>query len=832
LRVAFTEIDPLKRPVLLFLLFFVCPVLTVQGQTATITGIILDEEQRPLPDVHITSGPFGSFSDESGFYLIQVGSDKTISVHFTHVGHKSIVLENIILTTNETFSFSPVMKTNVVQVDGVVVSPTGERSIEGITTFPPETALDIPGANPGVENVLKLLPGVSSNNELSTQYAVRGGNYDENLVYINGIEVYRPFLIRSGQQEGLSFVNSSMVQNLEFSSGGFQSRYGDKLSSVLNITYKNPSRFGVLLEGSLLGASATVETISKDRSFSSVSGVRYRDNSLLLESQQTRANYNPRFTDLQTYLTWRLSTRFHLNFLGNLSRNVYRNEPITRQTNFGTIDNPQALVVFYEGQENNTYATEFGALKADFFVNDQLSLNFTSSLYHTIEEEYSDVIAQYELGPVNTDLESENLGELTSSRGVGAQFNRSRNDLDALIFNLGHRGKLAVESRVIEWGLKYSNEDFRDRIREAEFIDSTGFSIRPPRPEFVNNQPLEPFSAPLVAFEAISAQNEVNTNRISGFLQYSDLLKWGENDFYYNLGVRAQHWWVGGPQLSTSSHTIFSPRAQLAIKPDWKDDMLFRISGGVYQQPPFYRELRDQNGEVQPTVKAQRSYQLVLGHEYSFTLWNRAFKLTSEAYFKDMDRVNPYTLEDVRIRYAADNNAIAYAYGADVRLNGAFVPGTESWVSLGYLKTEENIDDRGYISRPTDQRLHVGILFQDYIPAIPSLRMYLNLVYNTGLPGGSPSYADPYEFQNRLRDYRRADLGISYIFVDAENRYPENHWLYRFKELVLGFEIFNLFNNQNAITNTWVRDVDSKQQFAVPNFMTSRVLNLKFSMRF
>ena len=804
----------------------------VQGQTATITGIILDEAQKPLQDVHVTSGSFGSFTDQTGFYILQVSSDKTIDIRFTHVGHKTVLLENIILTTNETFSFNAVMKTDVVQVDGVVVTPTGERSVKGITTFPPETALKIPGANPGVENVLKLLPGVSSNNELSTQYAVRGGNYDENLVYINGIEVYRPFLIRSGQQEGLSFVNSSMVQSLEFSSGGFQSRYGDKLSSVLDITYKNPSQFGVYIEGSLLGASGTVETISKDRSFSSVSGIRYRDNTLLLESQQTKANFNPSFTDLQTFLTWRLSNRFHLNFLGNLSRNLYRNEPITRQTNFGTINDPQALIVFYEGQENNTYTIEFGALKADYFINDRLTLNFTTSLYHTIEEEYSDVIAQYELGPVNTDLGGENLGEPTSTRGVGTQFNRSRNDLDALIFNLGHRGRLEYDGQALDWGIKFSYEDFRDRIRESEFIDSTGFSIRPPRPEFINNQPQEPFLAPLVPFESIFAQNEVNTNRISGFLQYSSLKKWGDHDLYYNIGIRAQLWWVGGADLSTSSHTIFSPRAQLSFKPAWQDDMLFRLSGGVYQQPPFYRELRDLAGEVQPTVKAQRSYQVVLGHEYSFTLWDRAFKLTSEAYFKDLDRVNPYTLEDVRIRYAANNNAIAYAYGADIRMNGAFVPGTESWVSLGYLKTEENIDGRGYISRPTDQRFHAAVLFQDYLPAIPSVRMYLNLVYNTGLPGGSPSYADPYDFQNRLRDYKRADLGISYIFVDAENRYPENHWLYRFKELVLGFEIFNLFNNQNAITNTWVRDVDSKQQFAVPNFMTSRVLNIKFSMRF
>ncbi|MGI9548042.1 MAG: TonB-dependent receptor, partial [Flavobacteriaceae bacterium] len=692
---------------------------------ATVTGIILDEENRPLSDVHITSGPFGTFSDTSGFYVLQLTSDKEISITFSHLGHKSVVVEHIILTTNETFAFNPVMKTDVIQVDGVVVTPTGERSLEGIVTLEPKTVLNIPGANAGVENVLKLLPGVSSNNELSTQYAVRGGNYDENLVYINGIEVYRPFLIRSGQQEGLSFVNSAMVQRLEFSSGGFQSGYGDKLSSVLDITYKNPSAFGLSLEGSLLGGSATLETISSNRSFSSVTGIRYRDNSLLLGSQQTEANYNPRFADAQTFLTYRFSNRIHLNFLGNLSLNEYRNEPLTRQTNFGTFSDPRALLVFYEGQENNTYTTELGALKADYFVNEELTLNLITSLYHTTEEEYSDVIAQYELGTIDTDLGGDTLGEVTSSRGVGTQFNRARNDLDAMIFNFEHRGKYAKDGKALEWGVKYVYEDIRDRIRESEFIDSLGFSIRPPRPEFSNNQPIEPFNAPIVPFEGISAQNEVNTNRVMGFLQFSQLKKWRNNDLYFNIGIRTQYWSVDGPDLNRSSAIILSPRIQIALKPDWQKDMLFRLAGGVYQQPPFYRELRDENGEVQTGVKAQRSYQFILGHEYSFNLWNRAFKLTSELYFKDLDQVNPYTLEDVRIRYAANNNAVAYAYGADFRMNGAFVPGTESWVSLGFLKTEENIDDRGYISRPTDQRLHVGILFQDYIPTIPNLRMYL-----------------------------------------------------------------------------------------------------------
>ena len=280
------------------------------------------------------------------------------------------------------------------------------------------------------------------------------------------------------------------------------------------------------------------------------------------------------------------------------------------------------------------------------------------------------------------------------------------------------------------------------------------------------------------------------------------------------------------------SQTIFSPRIQLAVKPKWEKDILFRISAGVYQQPPFYRELRDETGTIQSDVKAQKSTHYVLGNEYSFQLWNRPFTLISEAYFKDLKNVNTYTLEDVRLRYVANNNAKAYVYGFEMRMSGAFVPGTESWVSIGYLKTEENSNERGYIARPTDQRLKFAILFQDYIPTIPNIRMHLNLVYNTGVPGGSPNYADPYIFQSRLRDYKRADLGISYIFVDGKKKYHKSHWLYKFKELSMGFEVFNLFNNQNSITNTWVRDADSKQQFAVPNFMTSRVLNLKLSTRF
>ena len=339
-----------------------------------------------------------------------------------------------------------------------------------------------------------------------------------------------------------------------------------------------------------------------------------------------------------------------------------------------------------------------------------------------------------------------------------------------------------------------------------------------------------PFNGPLIAFENIRAFNQVSIDRLQAFAQYSKRGTLGAHEIFYNIGARTHHWTVSGETIESYTQTTISPRAQFAIKPDWDSDMLFRIAAGSYNQPPFYRELRDSSGTVKPKVKAQKSFHLVLGNEYSFDIWERPFKLVSEVYYKGLSDVNPYTLENVRIRYRAKNNAKAYAYGLDLRLNGEFVPGTESWFSLGYLKTEENIEDRGYIARPTDQRLKFGVLFQDYVPNIPDLKMYLNLVYNTGVPGGSPSYADPYDFQLRLRDYRRADLGISYVLVDKEKTY-NSQWKQTFKELSIGFEIYNMFNNQNSITNTWVRDVYSKRQFAIPNYLTPRVFNLRLSAR-
>ena len=830
--VHFTENETLRLFKLYFFVVLNFSATLLEAQTATITGVVFDENEKPLPNVHIESKNQGTFSDINGFYILEIIADQETTITFSHLGNQKLVLKDLILNTNENYEFYPILKNEAIRIAEVVVTPVGSRHAEGITTISSDIVRNIPGPNSGVENILKLLPGVSSNNELSTQYMVRGGNFDENLVYVNDIEIYRPFLIRSGQQEGLSFVNSDMVGNLQFSAGGFQAKYGDKLASVLDITYKTPVSFGLKINATRLGTSTTLESVSKNKKLSSLSSIRSRDNSLLVNSQNTSGNYDPSFFDIQQYTTYLFSNKFRISYLGNISINNYRNQPFTRQTNFGTLNDIKTLTVYYSGSEKNQYRTNLNALKAEYQVNDKITLKFISSLYFNREQEYSDVISQYRLSELNADLDNDLLGEPTSFNGLATQYNRARNDLDAKIFNLEHKGIHSKDGKAISWGLKYEHTDIRDQIRESEFLDSLGYMVRPPNSGYNRNEPEIPFEAPLLPYEGIFARNTVSSHKVSGFAQYSQRTIWKQHSIYYNIGARVSHWAVKGNDLKNSAHTIFSPRAQFSIKPNWSKDMLFRLSGGVYQQPPLYRELRDNNGTVHPEVEAQKSYHIVFGNQYSFKMWQRPFTLIGEAYWKKMTHVNPYTLEDVRIRYAAQNNAKAYAYGAELRLTGAFVPGTESWFSLGYLKTEENINERGYISRPTDQRLQVGILFQDYMPEVPDLKMYLNLVYNTGLPGGSPSYTDPYLYQNRLRDYKRADLGISYIFVGANKSNDKNAFLRIFKDLSGGFEIFNLFNNQNSITNTWVRDLVNAQQFAVPNFMTGRILNIKIEMRF
>ena len=804
------------------------------AQTAKITGVVVDVNENPVQGVTVSYQNNSTITTKEGFYVIEIPANKKVVLVYTHPVLKSITAP-FQLKQYEILEYNPIMSVEEQLTEVVITSD--RRRVEGITSISSDVVRKNPNLSGGIESVIKTLQGVSSNTELSSAYSVRGGNYDENLVYVNEVEVYRPFLVRSGQQEGLSFTNVDLVQNIDFSAGGFQAKFGDKMSSVLDITYRTPKQFGATFEASFLGGSASLDLISKDKRWTAITGIRYRDNSLLVNSQETQTNYRPTFVDVQTNVNFNMSDKWQFSFLGNASQNKYNYQPLTRQTNFGTISDPIALLVFYQGQENDEYQTLFGALKTTYVASENSTYKFITSAYHTVEQEYYDIDAAYSLGEVDTNIGSETFGNVAFSRAIGSQLNHARNDLDALIINAEIKGAHNSKKKFqIDWGLKYTREDIRDRIVEWEVIDSAGFSINPPIIDIpVNDQPYNPYVGPLVPFQDVRATNFVTIDRFSGFAQFNAKTNIGSNQLNINFGLRAHNWLVSGHNINDSkSQTVFSPRAQFALKPSWKNtDMLFRFSTGFYYQPPFYRELRDLNGAVQPKKKKQKSVHFVFSNDYNFTLGDdkKKFKLVSEVYYKSMDDVNTYTLENVRIRYRANNEATAYAYGFDARINGEFVKGTESWFSFGYLKTEENQNGRGNIARPTDQRLKFGILFQDYMPNIPNVKLYLNLVYNTGLPGGSPSYADVYQYQSRLRDYRRADVGFSYVFTEKNNERADGHWMKRFQDLSIGLEIFNLFDNQNAITNTWVRDAYTKNQYGIPNYMTTRVFNLKLTAK-
>ena len=818
----------MKRSFFVFL-FSIC-WLYQYAQSAQIKGIVLNANDQPLENVIVQVKDIQVKTNPNGFYVMEVAAEEELSIQF-HLEHYQSVTYEERLRRNQSLELNVRLQDATEQLQVLIIDKTIRQRFEGTTIITPDVIRRIPGANAGVENILKTFPGVYSNNELSTQYAVRGGNYDENLVYVNEIEVYRPFLIRSGQQEGLSFTNTSMIEKVDFSSGGYQAKYGDKMSSVLDITYRRPKQFGGQLDASILGGGLTIDLASKDQKWSAITGFRYRNNALLVKSQDVEVDYKPRYLDVQSLISFQPSNKWEWSMLLNASKNVYEYIPEVKRTKFGSIlDTPKEMFVYYQGSEMDQYQTLFGALKGIFKPDFNNSYKLIASAYHTREEEYYDIWGQYAMGDVSTDLGG-NVGEVEHTIGLGSQLNHGRNNYDALIFSAEMKGQHKIENNEIEWGVRYVSEDIRDRLVEWEMVDSAGFSLAYPHFATPNDQPYEPYHGALLPYQSVRATNFVNIYRLNGFVQWNRNGAIGTHETFFNIGLRAHTWSVNAEGYEASeNHFVFSPRAQFAIKPDWNADMVFRISAGVYHQPPSFREIRAMDGSLNPNVKAQQAIHLVLANDYSFMIKKTPFKLITEVYYKDLSNVNTYTLENVRIRYRADNNAQAYVYGVDVRVNGEIVPGVDSWLSIGYLKTEENFNDQGFIARPTDQRLKLGMLFQDYMPAIPNLKLYLNQVYNTGLPGGSPSYVDPYDYQMRLQNYMRSDAGFSYIFKDAT--FDSNKkWLQPFEEVAIGFEIYNLFNNENAITNTWVRDVYSKVMYAIPNRMTMRTFNLKLNVK-
>ena len=480
-------------------------------------------------------------------------------------------------------------------------------------------------------------------------------------------------------------------------------------------------------------------------------------------------------------------------------------------------------MVYYDGNEKDKYTAFSGALKNTWAPNNNNSFRFILSKYSTVESEQFDILAQYRLGDPNTSIGGDDLGEVNFTEGVGSQLSHGRNNYGAQIIDGKLRGKHIKGNHQLDWGIGYKREHIDDRLVEWEVVDSAGFSIRPPSGSIINDQPYTSFTGPLVPFAYVRATNQTQIQRITSFFQWSHRGLVGNTLYWLTAGIRGQRW-----QLDNEiDKYIASPRMQFSFRPKNKDHVLYRFATGLYAQPPFYRELRSRNGLINPDVDAQKAIHVSLGNEYRFSMWGRPFLFQSEFYYKHLDQLNAYTVENVRIRYDANNNTKGFVYGLDLRLNGEFVPGTESWISLGLMSTEENRNNRGYIPRPTDQRFKFAMLFQDYVPSMPFLKMNLNLVYNSGLPGGAPNYADPYDYSGRLRDYKRADLGIFYVVNDDnKSRVPF------LKDLMIGFEILNVFDVQNAISMTWVRDVSSKSQFGIPNYMTPRVFNLKLSAGF
>jgi len=787
------------------------------GQEIVIYGKIINSKKETISDVAVQIGKYGTVSNKYGKYKITVNNRKEYTIAFSHVSYNYFIKKYSSNNTTDSLNIDIALTKKSAQIDEVEVY--GERNdIFNVNNINTEGAVVIATAGEGITSLIKSLPGVASNNELSSQYMVRGGNFDENLIYVNGIEVYRPFLVRSGQQEGLSFVNSQMVKNIEFYAGGFESKYGDKMSSVLNIEYRKPNKFQTTAEVSLLGASATVDLISKNKKWSSLIGFRYKNISLITNTQDTEANFKPTYTDLQSITYYTPNDRLKISLLGNLSINKYNYTPLSRRTNFGTINQPLQLTVYYEGNEQDNYFTWSASTNAEYIVNDKTKSNLYFSVYHSVENEYYDILGQYRLSELNNELGSDDFGNPLYTIGIGSQLEHARNEFDALVINIGSNTKHVFENKTLEWGFRYNKESIYDRLNEWEYVDSSGFAV----PHY-NLEPYTPYNSPLEIYEGANAKNTLNSNRIEIYTQYEHKFEIKNFAISYNIGLRANYWDV-------NNQTTISPRTIINFQNLNETNILYWLSVGKYSQAPFYRELRMMDGNLNKDVKSQDSWHFVFGTNYEFNAWNRPFKLSSELYYKYLTNLNPYIVDNVRIRYFGNNTGKGYVAGADFRVNGEFVPGVESWMSVGVMKAQQNIDNRGNIPLPSDQRFKFAMFFQDYLPKFPTFKVNLNLVYSTGLPGGGPSYGDPYKYILRLPDYKRLDIGFTKVISDHAHG-VKSSWFPGIKYASVSLEILNVADIKNTISYSWVRDVYSKGMYAVPNKLTGRFWNLKLQVK-
>lgn len=803
-------------------LLFSCFVFFGFAQKSILQGVITDQTKKTIDGVTVSTSSKVFITGPDGKYSIELSPGRQ-NVTFYLYGYisqtKSVSGE---LNAKQTLDIT--MIEDVTVLGPIELKDKSERFDEIINIGEKELEFTT-GPNQGVEGLIRTLPGVVGTNEFSSQYNVRGGNFDENLVYVNGIEVYRPFLVRAGQQEGQSFINPDMVKNVRFSAGGFEAKYGDKMSSVLDIDYRRPKEFQAILQASLLGVSLTAEGVSKDRRFTALGGFRYKTNQILLGSLDTEADFRPRFTDFQLLLDYELTDEITLGFFGTVGSNRYNVAPESRQTDFGTFNEALRLNVFFEGQENYNFITNSAAFNVKWEPNRDHQLEWITSTFQTKEQELVDVSGFYRLGELNNNLGSDDFGEVQFLRGVGGFQINARNFLDAIIFSTRIRG-LYRQSEQSTWlyGLKYQHEDILDRYKEWEFIDSAGYSVtHDPSVSDPGVTPVIPTDG-LELFASYDARYRLKANRVMGYIQ--NIQSWQNKGTQYKLkaGVRAQYYSVNG-------QTTISPRASFSAQPNWENDWVFRGAVGWYHQPPFYRELRSWEGELFTDIKAQQSIHFVAGADREFTMWNRPFKWVTEVYYKSMSNLVPYEIENVRIRYFPERSARGYAAGVDFRVNGEFVKGIDSWGSVSIFTVKEDIegDDAGYIPRPTDNRFSFSMYFQDYMPKDPSFRLSLAFTVVGGFPFGPPK-SEPSERVYRASPYRRVDIGFIKVFKDPSKENKSN-LLKPFETFWIGLEVFNLLGTRNTVSYLWVRDASANGQFAVPNYLTGRLLNLKLYVK-
>ncbi|MBD5357963.1 MAG: TonB-dependent receptor plug domain-containing protein [Bacteroides sp.] len=786
--------------------------LPVFAENVNISGKVRDNEDKPVEfaTVRIAGTAIGTNTDLQGMYKLSVAQQDTIEVVYSCIGFKTVVHK--LINPKGDLTMNVKLYPDDVVLDELEV--TGFRNnINGMQSFDTESFKLSPDVSGGsVEAMITTMPGVNSSNEMSSQYSVRGGSFDENSVYINGVEIYRPQLVRSGQQEGLSIINPDMVGNIKFSSGGYPARYADKMSSVLDITYRDPEAFEGSVGLSLMGGSLTLGTNSGK--FSQLHGIRLKKNNSLLSSLETRGEYDPLYFDYQTNMTFKGSDKFSVNLLGNISINDFKFKPIDRETTFGTAQDVKQFKVYFDGQEKDKFETYFGTLSFNYKKSRATSLSFQLSAFMTNEFVSYDISGEYWLDQAGTGGEESVGGEL----GVGKYMEHSRNRLKASVLTAALKGSTVIKNNHLSYGLIYAHDNFRDRTKEWEWRDSAGYSL-PTQPEGVH------------LIYNLTSRQDVNTNRIAMFAEDAIYFESSKGYFTLNAGLRMSYW-------DFNKEFLVSPRVNFSFSPLTNNRWNYRIAAGMYYQSPFYKEYRATmiddlgNGFVtlNNNIKSPRSIHVVAGTDYTFRAMNRPFKITGELYYKNLSNFISYEYDNLKVTYSGQNDSKGYIMGFDFKLFGQFVPGSDSWLSFSLMKTSQDLNGKK-VPLPSDQRYSIGLYFTDYFPKFPKLKFSLRGVFSDGLTMTAPHVSRDISYF-RSPAYKRVDIGVTYQLVGApQDGVVVRDWRRHFKSITLGLDLFNLFDISNVSSYYWVTDVNNIQ-YAVPNYLTRRQLNFRISAEF